>query len=198
MGTTPYDPTRANALLDQAGWKRGADGIRAKNGVKLDLRVGAQDGRPDTDAQLALIQADWRLIGVALNVRHYPAALMFAPPQQGGVVYGNDWDLITFAWAADPIGDYSGIYGCNAFPPAGQNDLRWCNTTAQSAMTALFGHYDPAQRKSDLKIMMRQFIDDAPSIVSYLRVDMFAYRKSLKNYHPNNLTPFDNMMNVDI
>jgi peptide/nickel transport system substrate-binding protein len=198
MGTTPYDPAKANALLDQAGWKRGADGIRAKNGVALDLHVAVQDGRPDTDAQLALIRDDWRRIGVALSVRHYPAALMFAPPQQGGVVYGNDWDIVTFAWAADPIGDYSSIYGCHAFPPAGQNNVRWCNKTAQNAMNALFGHYDPAQRKADLKIMMHEFINDTPSIVSYLRVDMFAYRTSLKNYHPNNLTPFDNMMNVDI
>jgi hypothetical protein len=27
---------------------------------------------------------------------------------------------------------------------------------------------------------------------------MFAYNKDLKNYHPNNITPLDNMMEVDI
>ncbi len=198
LGTTPYDPAKANALLDQAGWARGADGIRAKNGVALDLNVAIQSGRPDTDAQVALIRNDWKQVGVALNVHHYPATQMFAPMQQGGVVFGDKWDVVTFAWAADPIGDYSGIYGCHSFPPAGQNNVRWCDQTAQSAMDDVFGHYELAERRADLRLMMRAFVNDVPSIVSYDRVDLFAYNKDLKNYHPNNLTPFDNMMDVDI
>jgi peptide/nickel transport system substrate-binding protein len=197
-GTTRYDPAQANVLLDRAGWRRGADGIRSKNGIKLDLNVAAQVGRSETDQQLELIRNHWKQIGVALNVRHYPAALMFAPAQQGGVAFGDKWDVITFAWAADPLGDYSAIYGCRSFPPAGQNNLRWCNKTAQGAMEALFGHYDQSQRNADLKIVMREFVKDVPSIVSFVREDLFAYNKDLMNYHPNNLTPFDNMMDVDI
>jgi len=198
VGTTPYDPAKANALLDQAGWTRGADGIRAKNGVKLELNVATRAGAPEIDEQLELVRSDWQQIGVALNVHRYPAALMFAPAQNGGVINGDTWDAVTFGWAADPLGDYSAIYGCNAFPPAGQNDLRWCNKTAQDAMDALLGHYDQSERIADLKIAMREFAQDVPSIVSFMRVDLFAYNKDLKNYHPNNLTPFDNMMNVDI
>ena len=65
-------------------------------------------------------------------------------------------------------------------------------------MDALVEHDDPAQRKADLNVMMHEFVNDAPSIVSFLRVDLFAYNKDLTNYHPNNVTPFDNMMDVDI
>jgi len=198
VGTTPYDPAKANALLDQAAWTRGADGVRAKNGVKLALTVATRSGTPEIDQQLELVAEDWKQIGVALTVRRYPPAQMFAPVDKGGIVNGDTWDVITFAWAADPIGDYSSIYGCNAFPPAGQNDLRWCNETAQSAMDALLGHYDQSQRTADVTVFAQEFAKDVPSIVSFLRVDLFAYNKDLKNYHPNNLTPFDNMMNVDI
>jgi peptide/nickel transport system substrate-binding protein len=198
LGTTPYDPAKANALLDAAGWARGADGIRTKAGVRLDLNLATVAGRSDTDAQLERVRNDWKAIGVGLNVRRYPAAQMFAPVQQGGVVYGDSWDVVTFAWAADPFGDYSGIYGCRAAPPAGQNDLRWCNQNAQAAMDALFGHDEQRQRTADVALLMREFVNDVPSIVSFLHVDMFAYNKDLKNYRPNNVTPFDNMMNVDI
>ncbi|MEA2689791.1 MAG: hypothetical protein QOD51_2398 [Candidatus Eremiobacteraeota bacterium] len=65
-------------------------------------------------------------------------------------------------------------------------------------MDALVGHYEQSERIADLKVIMREFIKDAPSIVSFLRVDLFAYNSDLKNYHPNNITPFDNMMDVDI
>jgi peptide/nickel transport system substrate-binding protein len=198
LGSTPYDPAKANAMLDKAGWKRGADGIRAKNGVKLDLDVASRSGRPDVDAQLEVVRNDWKQIGVALEVHHYPAALMFAPPDQGGVVYGNKWDMVTFIWATDPIGDYSQIFGCQAFPPTGQNDARWCDPTAQRAMEALLGHYEQSQRNADVKIVMQEFVKDVPSIVAFVREDMFAYNSDLKNYRPNSLTPFDNMMDVDI
>jgi peptide/nickel transport system substrate-binding protein len=198
LGTTPFDPARANVLLDQDGWARGADGIRAKNGIKLDLNVASQTGRPDVDAQLKRMQDDWARIGVHVNIRDYPPAMMFAPASHGGVVFGDAWDVVTFAWAADPLGDYSPIYGCKSFPPAGQNDLRWCDTTAQGAMDALFGHDDQSQRTADVKLLMQRFVADVPSIVTFMRVDLFAYNNDLKNYHPNNITPFDNMMDVDI
>jgi peptide/nickel transport system substrate-binding protein len=198
VGTTPYDPVRANALLDRAGWKRGPDGIRAKNGVRLALNVATRTGARDVDEQLALLRSDWQRVGVAATVHSYPAALFFAQPQQGGVMTGDGWDVITFAWASDPLGDYSATYGCAAFPPAGQNDLRWCNKTAEAAMEALVGHYDQPERTADLTVLMREFVKDAPSVVGYLREDLFAYNSDLKNYRPNNLTPFDNMMDVDI
>lgn len=198
METTPYDPARANSLLDRAGWLRGPDGIRAKNGTRLVLNVATQAGARDVDDQLDVVRRDWNAIGVGIDVHHYPPALMFAPPQQGGVVFGDDWDVVTFAWAADPLGDFSAIYGCGAFPPAGQNDLRWCDRSAQSAMDALFGHYDQSERDADLRVLMHAFVSDVPSIVSFVRVDLFAYNRDLKNYQPNNVTPFDNMMDVDI
>ena len=123
---------------------------------------------------------------------------MFAPQQQGGITYGDTWDVIAFAWAADTFGDFSAIYGCQSAPPAGQNNLRWCNKTAQAAMDALFGHYEQSQRNADVKVLMQEFVKDVPSIVSFVHIDLFAYNKDLKNYRPNNITPFDNMMNVDI
>jgi peptide/nickel transport system substrate-binding protein len=198
LGTTAYDPRKAEALLDGAGWRRGADGVRAKAGVRLALRIAERSGAADADAMIARLREDWRRVGVATSVQRYPPAQMFAPAAQGGVVYGNDWDVVAFVWAADPLGDYSAIYGCDAFPPNGQNNVRWCNPSADRAMHALFGHYDREERAGDVATLMRAFVADVPSIVAFLREDMFAYNNDLKGYHPNSLTPFDNMMDVDI
>ena len=194
----PYDPQKANAMLDADGWKRGPDGIRAKNGAKLLLDWATTSGSPDTDEQIELIRANWKELGVAINVRHYPPALMFAPLESGGIVYGNNWDVISFGWTNDAIGDLSQIYSCHGFPPNGQNDLRWCNPAAQAAMDALYSHFDQAQRNADVKIVERELVNDAPTIMSELREDVYVYNKDLKNFHPNALTPFDNMMDVDI
>jgi peptide/nickel transport system substrate-binding protein len=195
---TPFDIAAANALLDKAGWKVGAGGIRAKNGVELNLDVASTTGTPDTDSQIELVRQWWKQIGVGMSVRRYPAPLMFAPAADGGITYGSNWDVIFFAWSADPIGDFTSIYSCKSFPPNGQNDLRWCNHKAQAAIDAFYGHFDSAQQIKDDAVVMVQLDKDVPMFVTTVREDIWAYNKDLKNFHPNNVSPFDNMMDVDI
>ena len=194
----PFDIAQANALLDRDGWVRGADGIRAKNGVRLLLNFATGSGTPDTDERIELIRSWWKQTGVDLSVRHYPPALMFAPLPQGGIVYSNKWDVIIFAWVNDAIGDYSPIYDCRAFPPNGQNDVRWCNPRAQAAMMSLYGHYEQPARNQDVATVQREFVRDVPVIVTAMAEDVYAYNSDLKNFHPNDVSPFDNMMDVDI
>jgi peptide/nickel transport system substrate-binding protein len=194
----PFDIARANAMLDRDGWTRGADGVRTKNGVRLALEYATTAGSPDADEAIELERSWWKQIGVDITVRHYPSALMFAPLQQGGIVYSNKWDIIAFAWLNDAIGDQSAIYSCKSFPPNGQNNLRWCNPRAQAAMDALFAHYEQAQRNGDQLTIQQELVKDVPTIVTSLREDIFAYNSDLKNFHPSAITPFDNMMNVDI
>jgi peptide/nickel transport system substrate-binding protein len=64
-----YDPDRANALLDQAGWVRGADGIREKGGRKLELSVFVSGPQPLSKQTLELVAQQWTRIGVKLDVR---------------------------------------------------------------------------------------------------------------------------------
>ena len=196
--TVPFDIARANALLDKGGWMRGADGVRAKNGVRLALEYATTAGSSDVDEEIELERSWWKQIGVEITVRHYPPALMFAPLQQGGIVYSTKWDIIGFAWLNDAIGDMSAIYSCRSFPPNGQNELRWCNPRAQAAMDALFAHYDQTQRNGDVLVVEQELIKDVPTFVTRLREDIFAYNSDLRNFHPSAVTPFDNMMNVDI
>jgi peptide/nickel transport system substrate-binding protein len=195
---TKFDIGAANALLDKDGWRLGSSGVRSKNGVNLSLELATSAGSPDVDEEIELIRSWYKQIGVALAVRHYQAPQMFAPAQNGGIIYSDKWDIVFFAWLNDAVGDYSQIYGCKSFPPRGQNNLRWCNKRAQAAMDALYGHFDQAQRNKDVLTVQQEFVKDVPSVVTSLSEDIIAYNKDLKNFHPNNITPFDNMMDVDI
>jgi peptide/nickel transport system substrate-binding protein len=198
LGVTPFDIAKANALLDRAGWKRGPDGIRAKDGVKLSFEFATSSGTPDADNQIELIRNWWSELGTQMTVKHYPAALLFAPVESGGVVYSNKYDMIIFVWSNDAIGDYSSVYGCQSFPPAGQNNMRWCNKRAQGAMDALYTHFEQPLRNKDVHVFEEEYVKDVPSIVTSLREDIYAYNKDLKNFHPGNVSIFDNMMDVDI
>jgi peptide/nickel transport system substrate-binding protein len=63
-----YDPEKAEALLDEAGFKLGADGTRAKDGQKLVLTSYESLPQPQSRAVLQLIAQQWSKLGVKLNV----------------------------------------------------------------------------------------------------------------------------------
>lgn len=63
-----YDPALAAKLLDEAGWTKGADGIRQKDGKPLSLAVYESPPQPQNKAVLQLVAQQWAKIGVKLQV----------------------------------------------------------------------------------------------------------------------------------
>jgi peptide/nickel transport system substrate-binding protein len=73
--THPFDIRRATALLAEAGWTPGSDGILQKGGTRFQLQI-----RPEQDSSVereaAIVQQYWRAIGVDGNMEILPAALL--------------------------------------------------------------------------------------------------------------------------
>ncbi|WP_244564247.1 TIGR04028 family ABC transporter substrate-binding protein [Rhizobium sp. RU36D] len=63
-----FDLDKAKALLDEAGFKPGADGIREKDGQKLVLTAYESLPQPQNKAALQLVAQQWSKVGVKLNV----------------------------------------------------------------------------------------------------------------------------------
>ena len=196
--TVPFDLARANALLDQAGWSRGPDGIRAKGGHKLVFDFATSSGTPDNDTIIELIRANWQKIGVGISVQHYPAALLFAPYASGGIVLGGKWDIIIFQWGGDVIGDLKNLFACTSFPPNGQNDPRYCNPQVDVAMAHFQALYSVKARQPYDDIVQQHLYTDVPDAIMWINEDIYAYNTDLTGFHPNQVTPFDDFMNVDI
>ncbi|MCP2347503.1 TIGR04028 family ABC transporter substrate-binding protein [Nonomuraea roseoviolacea] len=64
-----YDPGAAAKLLDEAGWVKGADGVREKDGVKLQLGVFVSGPQPLSKQTLELVGQQWAKLGVKLEIR---------------------------------------------------------------------------------------------------------------------------------
>ncbi|WP_137844029.1 TIGR04028 family ABC transporter substrate-binding protein [Microbacterium sp. 2FI] len=64
-----YDPEKSAALLDEAGWEPGADGIREKDGERLSLTVYEAKPQPLSKQTLELVAQQLNEIGVELNVK---------------------------------------------------------------------------------------------------------------------------------
>jgi peptide/nickel transport system substrate-binding protein len=73
----PYDPEQAMALLDEAGWLMGDDGIRQKDGERLAFTVTTGIGFPAYDAFVATAAEYWRLVGVDAAINQVDWGVMY-------------------------------------------------------------------------------------------------------------------------
>jgi peptide/nickel transport system substrate-binding protein len=193
-----FDLAKANALLDHAGWKRGPDGVRAKNGVRLSLEFASSAGSPDVDTQLELIRGWWQQIGVEMTVKRYQSSQLFAQFADGGILNTGKFDVLAYATGVGPTDDLSIQFSCDDVPPKGQNTTRYCNRALEPVFRSFQNHYDAAEQDRDLATIARTIAADVPTVVTSSREDVAAYNRDLKNWHPNNVTLFDDMMDVDI
>jgi peptide/nickel transport system substrate-binding protein len=89
------DVDAANAMLDGAGWVRGSDGVRAKNGVKLAFTIGTTTGNKARELAEQIIQEQLKQIGVKITIKNSPDML-------DTKIVGFDYETILFAWVGSP------------------------------------------------------------------------------------------------
>jgi peptide/nickel transport system substrate-binding protein len=73
-----YDRGKANALLDQAGWTKGGDGIRSKNGVRASLEITTTTGNKTREQVEQVLVEEWKEIGIELRIQNVPSAVLLS------------------------------------------------------------------------------------------------------------------------
>jgi len=171
----PYDPPKARALLDAAGWKLGPDGYRHKNGQKLELQLSYIGGQIIAERLASLVQETERAVGVAITQKSYPTPIFFASQQSGGIINSGKFQMAYFGWVSGVDPDNSSLYMCNQFPPYGQNDLFWCDPVVNQAEIDALGTVDIERRKRDYHIISRELGLQAPTVFMFSerRIDVF-------------------------
>jgi peptide/nickel transport system substrate-binding protein len=194
----PFDLAAANRLLDADGWRRGPDGLRAKGAQRLAFTFVSVTGSPDTDAMLEMIRQTWAQIGVRFEVRRYLSTMLYAPMNAGGLIFNGKFDLVPFAWTTSPLGDLTSLFSCASIPPRGLNDVRYCDAQVDRALKRFDGSYDEGTRRAASRFIQERLVRDVPTIVTNAREDIFAYNDDLHGFRPNQVTPFDDLVDADI
>jgi peptide/nickel transport system substrate-binding protein len=195
---TPFDLNKANAVLEAAGWKRGADGIRAKNGNRLSIAFVTSSGTPDVDTILELLRTWWNQIGAQMDVRRFESAMLFGPYSAGGILANGRFDAMFLGNSIPAPFDINLMFGCHQFPPAGQNYSHYCNAKFDALADEYDRTYDEGRRDELLSQALHMVDDDVVEIVTTGREDIFGLNNAVKNFTPNSATPFDDMLGVDV
>ena len=91
-----FDPKRAMALLDEAGWVVADGGVRAKDGVKLSFTMSTTAGNKSREQAQQLVQQNWKKIGVEMTIKNMPASVVW-----GDYTVKSQFDTLMVAW--DPL-----------------------------------------------------------------------------------------------
>ncbi|HEX5502714.1 MAG TPA: ABC transporter substrate-binding protein [Thermomicrobiales bacterium] len=67
-----YDPAKAKAMLDAAGWTVGADGVRAKGGQKFSFTCFVFTGDQARKPEAEIVQQELKAVGVDMKIQEAP------------------------------------------------------------------------------------------------------------------------------
>jgi peptide/nickel transport system substrate-binding protein len=188
----PYDPAKARALLEADGWKVGPDGIRVKNGQRLEFNYSTQTESTNGKAIQTLVQREWRDVGVQADIKNAPTSVFFENGTTG-ILEGGHYDAAGFSWSAAADPDDSSIYSGDNLAPGGQNSLFWNNPIATAAQHAALATVDQKERKKQYAIIQQQLALDVPTIILYFNKEPFVYNTDLQGFLPSPvISPFWN------
>lgn len=174
-----YDPEKAKSLLDAAGYKAGADGIRADGkGNKLSFRLFARSDSDTSQKSVQFIKSYLAAVGVETNVKVVSSDALTEIIGQG------KFDMFEWGWVVEPDPNYQlSTFTCanRSYKDGGQilanlSDSFYCNPAYDELYTKQGGQTDEAQRWETVKQMQQMLYDDAPYIITYYYDNPEAYR----------------------
>jgi peptide/nickel transport system substrate-binding protein len=166
-----FNIDKANQLLDQAGWKRGSDGIRAKDGKQLKLVFQTSTNAPRQKTQ-AIVKQACQKAGMEVELKAVTASVYFssdvANPDTNAKFNADLQMYTTTMGEPDPevfmrqFASWEIASKDNKWQ--GRNITRWRSDDYDKAFKAAEGELDPVKRAA-LFIAMNDMVVGAPAVV---------------------------------
>lgn len=187
-----YDVDEANRLLDEAGWERGGDGTRAKDGVRLSILYQTSTNSVRQATQ-ALVKDMWQQIGIETELRNIDAAVFFggdpASPDTFQKFYA-DVEMYTNNFPGTDPERYMAGWLCSDIPsPAngwlGANMPRFCSEE-YDALVGQMAETAELEARGELTKKMNDILSNEGALIPLIhRGDVSAHSVTLEGVRMN-------------
>lgn len=177
-----FDPEKAKADLEAAGWVAGADGIRAKGGQKLAVKFMQLSGVAVSENEALQTQNLLKEIGIQVQIVDVPIAKF----QDGSLLSGGEFEILAFSWIGSqyPYTSVKQIYGtdqesnyANLSIPEVDKNIATMETDA-----------DPANRITLANDTSALIWENVHTLPLYQRPELVAVKAKLANFGAVGLT----------
>jgi peptide/nickel transport system substrate-binding protein len=168
-----FDAAKAKALLGEAGWQPGADGIRTKGGQRLEIVLNAIEygGGPDPTAQI--IQASLREVGVDVKIK-----AQARPPWYEDNYRCATHGPVMFLRSTDPDGLFALFHGSLV-----GGNFNWScvkNAKLDGLLEQGRRESDPAKRHAIYVSIEQLALDEALTVPLVDELSVWAFRSGLQ------------------
>jgi peptide/nickel transport system substrate-binding protein len=192
-----FDLDKAARLLEQAGWQRGSNGIRYKDGRRMNVlfQTSANLVRQRTQA---IVKKALEQIGIEVELKAVPANVFFASDPGNPETYSHfyaDMQMSADSFGFDPQGPMrlfvSGEIAQKANNWAGRNFVRWANAEYDRLWKQADTEMDPVTRAALFIRMNDLVIEDVVVIPVVWRQEVSAVSHTLRGLA---LSPWDSIL----
>ncbi|MCB1368308.1 MAG: peptide ABC transporter substrate-binding protein, partial [Rhodobacteraceae bacterium] len=186
------DIAKANAVLDEAGWVRGSDGIRAKDGVRLSILYQTSTNGVRQDTQ-ALVKQWWSEIGVETELKNIAAGVFFGGDQSSPDTFQKfyaDIEMYTNLFNGTDAEAYMNNWTCGEIPsPAnnwlGANMPRYCNPAYDALAAKLAATAGTEARGAIVREMNDMLMQEGAMIALIWRGSVAAHSNTVDGVRLN-------------
>ncbi|TKA97562.1 peptide ABC transporter substrate-binding protein [Cereibacter changlensis] len=180
-----YDPEKAKALLDEAGWAPGADGIREKDGVRLAFTNSTTSGNHLREQAQQFFQQSFKDIGVEMTISNLPPAVMWGDywmlSQFDSVVVG----LNTLTGPDPDTSDYFMSTSSAAKGGAGQNTWVYQNPEVDALLKQGGELVSPEERRPIYLKIQEIMRADLPFLPIFQYATIRGWKEGVTGYEAN-------------
>jgi peptide/nickel transport system substrate-binding protein len=182
----PYDLARATALLEEAGWRPGPDGIRRNEaGQRLTLDLMTTAGNRSREQVQQVMAAMWRQAGIEARIRNEPPRVFFAETLSRRRHQG----LAMYAWISAPESVPRSSLHSDEIPTAarnfsGQNYPGFRNAEMDRILEELPVTLSPEARRPLWSRLQAIYAEELPSLPLYFRQDAHVWPQWLEGVRP--------------
>jgi peptide/nickel transport system substrate-binding protein len=174
-----YDVNAAKALLDSAGWRAGADGVRRKGNTPLRFTILVPSSSAPRMRYAVLLQEQFKNAGAQVELEQVDFPTFLSRQES------HDFDAILAGFATDPNpGGTKQYWHSTAIGKGGSNYVGYANPRVDALLDSASASYSAAQSKRYMAQAFRQIVADAPAIWLYDLLTMGALHKRV---HPAGL-----------
>ena len=167
--TYEYDPEKAKAMLDEAGWVAGDGGIRAKDGVTLSFTN--QPWRDFERNYAPLIQQYLQAVGIEMKIETVPDYATVQEIRLSGTAQSLFYGSIDY----EP-GELHQYFHSSQFPPAGLNLWNYSNPEVDALLEQGNGEIDVEVRKPIYDKVQELIMGDCATIPLHIHLNNVIVR----------------------
>lgn len=185
------NPTKAEEILDKAGWARGDNGVRIKDDRPLRLRlVSLNSGEYSVAVQE--LQRQWEAIGVQLEVE-----LVQPDEFQSSVITPHAYDVLVYELGIGRDSDVYPFWHSSQAEPGRLNLSEYQSSRADEALESSRTALDSRLRDVKYRTFVEQWLADTPAIALYRPTLHYVQLSKTQSVEPGMLgEQLDRLSNV--